>query len=223
MPEGKLIVTGGPTREWIDPVRFISNPSSGKMGAALFHALAPHFSDAVFIHGPICSSITEGLQGRHTAIESTSDLLDAVFLELTGASLLVMAAAPADYTPAVTSDRKMKKGGTGLSLSLKRTPDILGTIAEERNRGAYPYLKVVGFAAETNDVEQYALDKLHRKKLDMICLNDVSEEGAGFATDTNHIRVYTSDGAMTDFPVASKTEIAADIGNHILTLFFGGA
>ncbi len=208
----KIIVTGGPTREWIDPVRYISNASSGKMGVALADAAHAVSGETVFIHGPMDNSLLSGRPFRTTGVESTEDLLEAVMGELTGGAVLIMAAAPADYRPAERSNLKIKKSSDELRIDLVKNPDILKTVASRK--AADPSLAglfVVGFAAETHDVEAYALSKLKEKDLDMICLNDVAREGAGFSTDTNIVVVFTRDGERLDFPLMTKRELAAGI------------
>ncbi len=212
----KVIVTGGPTREWIDPVRYISNASSGKMGAALADAAHERSAETVFIHGPVDGSIIAGRPYRTVAVESTEDLLDAVMGELRGGAVLIMAAAPADYRPAERSGLKIKKKSDELRIDLVKNPDILKTVASRK--AADPSLEgifVVGFAAETHDVEAYALTKLKEKDLDMICLNDVAKEGAGFSTDTNIVVVFTRGGGRLDFPLMTKKELAAGILDKI--------
>jgi len=204
----KVIVTGGPTREWIDPVRFISNPSSGKMGAALAGAAARCSGETVFIHGPVDRSIISGLPCRTVSVESTSDMLNAVLRELVNNAVLIMAAAPADYTSPEKSAQKIKKTDDELVLRLKKTPDILRTVAANVSDGTFTGLFTAGFAAETTNIEQYALGKLKAKNLDMICLNDVSREGAGFGSDTNIITIYVNDGRKIDLPVMTKKEAA---------------
>ncbi len=206
----KVIVTGGPTREWIDPVRFISNPSSGKMGQALAEVAHEKGYETVFIHGPINVDVSHAAY-RKKSIETTSDLLDAVLDELEDGSILIMAAAPADYTPQTKSDIKMKKTADDLVIQLQRTPDILKTIAQKREKDEYTDLFVVGFAAETHDTHNYALKKLKEKKLEMICLNDVSQKGAGFGTDTNILTVYSKNYPREDVPLGSKKDVATKI------------
>ena len=132
----KAIVTGGPTREWIDPVRFISNPSSGKMGAALADECSRRARDTVFIHGPIEPSLISTVPCRCVAVETTADMLDAVSRELEENTVLIMAAAPADYSPVTRANRKIKKSGKKMSLELARTPDILKVVAAMKKEEA---------------------------------------------------------------------------------------
>lgn len=211
LSERKIIVTGGPTREWIDPVRYISNESSGKMGAALAEAAAQICSRAVFIHGPIDPSLARGKKFSSAAVETTEDLLAAVLSELTDDSVLIMAAAPADYRPAFKNKDKIKKSGETLTIDLVKNPDILKIIAAKKNSGEYKNLFTVGFAAETIDLENYAIGKLKSKDLDMICLNDVSRKDAGFRSDDNEITVFMRDGRRIPISLMSKSDAAKKI------------
>lgn len=212
----KIIVTGGPTREWIDPVRYISNASSGKMGIALADAAYAISENTIFIHGPIDESLLKGKEYRKIAVESTDDMLSAVISELTGDTVLIMSAAPADYAPLKKSEHKIKKESEDLRIDLKKNPDILKNVAKKRL--ANPEFKnifVAGFAAETRNIEEYAVGKLREKNLDMICLNDVGRAGAGFAGDTNIITLFISDGRREELPLLSKKECAIMILQRI--------
>jgi phosphopantothenoylcysteine decarboxylase / phosphopantothenate---cysteine ligase len=212
----KIIVTGGPTREWIDPVRYISNASSGKMGVALADAAFEISSTTVFIHGPVDAAIIKDRPYRMVAIETTAELLAKVLAELDGASVLIMSAAPADYRPESRSETKIKKDGDELVLRLKKNPDILKNVARLRLEDpAYGNIFVVGFAAETTDPERYAVGKLREKNLDMICLNDVGRAGAGFGVDTNIVTVFTRDGEREELPLLSKQELARTLLQRI--------
>ncbi|MFH0974370.1 MAG: phosphopantothenoylcysteine decarboxylase [Spirochaetota bacterium] len=220
----KIIVTGGPTREWIDPVRYISNASSGKMGIALAEAAAARSKQTVFIHGPIDNSLLTDKRFRSVQVETTNDLLNAVINELTPDCIIIMAAAPADYRPAERSSTKIKKedGNDELILKLTKNPDILKFIAEKKTRDAsLSGIFVAGFAAETDNTENNALKKLIAKNLDMICLNDVTQKDAGFGTDTNLITIFIrnkkgNDSAnKIDLPLLTKPEAANRILNEI--------
>jgi phosphopantothenoylcysteine decarboxylase / phosphopantothenate---cysteine ligase len=213
--ERKAIITGGPTREWLDPVRFISNPSTGKMGIALADICCTRARETVFIHGPIDTALVNTKKYRCVAVESTADMLNAVAGELCENAVLVMAAAPADYSPVSRSDRKIKKSDEHLILELKKTPDILKEVASMKREGRIGNVFTVGFAAETNNLEEYALRKLSEKNLDMICLNDVSQRGAGFGSDTNIITIFFRNGTRKDLPLISKHEVAARIIDEI--------
>ncbi len=212
LTDRKLVVTGGPTREWIDPVRYISNASSGRMGVALADAASHRAGETVFIHGPMEAALLEGKTYRTVGVESTMELLDAVMSELTGSTVLIMAAAPSDYRPAGKSATKIKKDDDRLVLELVKNPDILKTVAARKSAGpGLEGLFTAGFAAETHDVENYARGKLRDKNLDMICLNDVGRPGAGFAVDTNIITVFTRRGARVELALASKRALADKI------------
>ena len=169
--EGKrVLVTAGPTREAIDPVRYITNRSSGKMGYAIAEAAAERGADVTLISGPVSLGTPGGV--KRVDIVSSDELCDSVIERFPGCDILVMAAAPADFTPAEFSSEKIKKGGDNLTLNLRATRDILKTIAPLKSNQ-----KVVGFAAETHNVENNAIEKLRRKKLDFIAANDVTAEG----------------------------------------------
>jgi phosphopantothenoylcysteine decarboxylase / phosphopantothenate---cysteine ligase len=213
--ERKIIVTGGPTREWIDPVRFISNPSTGKMGAAIADAGSLRARETVFIHGPVGEGLVAGKRYRCVSVETTGEMLGAVLGELEEKCVLIMAAAPADYSPAKRADRKMKKSSGTITLELNKTPDILREVAAMRAAGRITSIFTVGFAAETNNIEEYALKKLTEKNLDMICLNDVSQKGAGFGTDTNIITIFMRDGSRVELPMITKQEVADRILDEI--------
>ena len=215
LKDRKVIVTGGPTREWIDPVRFISNPSSGKMGVAIAQAATKFGCETVFIHGPIESKVLENTHCKTKSIESTHELLEAVVSELQDYAVLIMAAAPADYKPLNTSDKKIKKSGGDLTLQLIKNPDILKEVALMRAAGTFSSLFVAGFAAETHNVEEYAKQKLTGKNLDMICLNDVSKEHAGFGSDTNTVIIYNKNGTQKQLPIDTKEIIGNSIIDYI--------
>jgi len=208
----KLIVTGGPTREWLDPVRYISNASSGKMGVAIADESFARGADTVFIHGPMQEAVLAGREYRCVSIESTSDLLEAVKAELAPNAVLIMAAAPADYAPEEKSDKKIKKNSDELVIRLKKNPDILKNVAAIRkNNFSLSTMFVVGFAAETHNIEAYALNKLEEKNLDLICVNDVSRAGAGFNVDTNIITIFTRNRERLELPLLSKQDAAGRI------------
>ena len=200
--EGKrVLVTAGPTREAIDPVRYITNRSSGKMGYAIAEAAAERGADVTLISGPVSLRTSGGV--KRVDIVSSDELCDSVIERFPGCDILVMAAAPADFTPAEFSSEKIKKGGDNLTLNLRATRDILKTIAPLKSNQ-----KVMGFAAETHNVENNAIEKLKRKKLDFIAANDVTAEGAGFGTDTNIITLYGADGSREHSGMVTKREAA---------------
>lgn len=215
LKECKIIVTGGPTREWIDPVRYISNASSGKMGVALADAALTLSEETVFIHGPIDASLIKDKGFRCIAVDSTEDMLKAVLSEICEKSVLVMSAAPADYTPVEKAKEKIKKNDAAISINLMKTPDILKNVAKQRAEKGIKNIFVAGFAAETTNTEKYALGKLAEKNLDMICLNDVSQDGAGFGTDTNIMTLFFRDSSKVELPILTKGEVAKQIFSHI--------
>ena len=213
--ERKAVVTGGPTREWLDPVRFISNPSSGKMGVALADECLTRARDTVLIHGPIDAGRVANKKYRCLRVETTDEMLAAVRGEIEENAVLIMSAAPADYSPVVRAEHKIKKSAGTISLELKKTPDILREIALMKKEGVIHNLFTAGFAAETNNIVEYALKKLDEKSLDMICLNDVTKRGAGFGIDTNIITIYMKDGSRVELPMISKRDAAVRILDEV--------
>ena len=198
----RILVTAGPTRETVDPVRYITNHSSGKMGFAIARAAKRRGAAVTLIHGPVALPLPYGVE--ECAVISTQDMLEAVQDRFLDCDLLIMAAVPADFTMQEQSNRKIKKvDGQPMVWQLKQTQDILGALSSKRNGQV-----VVGFAAETNDVQSYAMDKLQRKRLNMIVANDVTQKGAGFGADTNIVTVVHEDGRICPHDIAPKEEIA---------------
>lgn len=199
----RIVVSAGPTYEDIDPVRFIGNRSSGKMGFAIAQAAARRGAQVVLVAGPVSLPTPEGVQ-RHD-VRSAAQMHAAVFAQLP-ADVYIGAAAVADFAPAQAAESKIKKktGDDGLTLTLVRTRDILADIAAHAQR---PRL-VVGFAAETDHVEAYARGKLENKRLDLIAANRVGVAGSGFESDDNTLSVYSADGASQVVGPAPKTELA---------------
>jgi phosphopantothenoylcysteine decarboxylase/phosphopantothenate--cysteine ligase len=195
----RVLLTAGPTRERIDPVRFLSNRSSGKMGFALAQALQEAGAEVVLVAGPVALPTPGGV--RRIDVESGEQMLAAVQRELPGSAAFIATAAVADYRPATVQARKIKKTAPELSLELTRTTDILATVAERPDR---PF--VVGFAAETDAVEQHAREKMLRKNLDMIAANEVSHT-KGFDCEDNALLVLWR-GGQVELPSAPKAEIA---------------
>lgn len=212
LKDRKVIVTGGPTVEALDPVRFISNRSTGKMGRALADEAAARAGETVFIHGPMHETLLADAGCRMIAVESTEEMLEAVKGELTPNTVLVMAAAPADYRPSDRSTTKIKKKNDEMTIRLVKNPDILKTVSSMRQSNfSLAGVFLVGFAAETNDIETYALGKLREKDLDMICVNDVGRPDAGFGTDTNIVTIFTRPGERIELPLLSKQDTASRI------------
>lgn len=213
--EGKTImVTAGPTREAIDPVRYISNHSSGKMGYAIAQAALERGADVILISGPV--SMTPPAGARFISITSAQDMYEAALKYFDEVDAVIGAAAPADYRPRNASRTKLKKIEDTLTLELVKNPDIIKTLGEAKR-----FQKVVGFAAETENLEQYAREKLAAKNLDMIVANDVSMADIGFGSDYNAVKIIRSDGSMRDVPKATKEQIAHIILDELIGLFKG--
>ena len=202
------IVTAGPTREFIDPVRFLSNPSTGKMGYALAEAAYESGGHVTLISGPASLSVSEGIQ--KIDVVSAEDMCREVLRYINTIDVLIMAAAVSDFTPAMVSDQKIKKGAVDLTLSFIRTKDILEEVRKTGFNGT-----VVGFAAETEHLEEHARTKLTRKKLNIIVANDITQPGAGFASDTNIVTLFTDANDTTVLPQKSKMELARYIIDYI--------
>lgn len=212
--KGKLaLVTAGPTVEPIDPVRFISNHSSGKMGIAIADALAAAGATVKLVLGP--TRFSPAAPNVETIpVKTAADMFNSCIANYPMADIVVMAAAVADYRPKVMVDRKIKKGDEGMTLELEKTHDILRTLGN--NKGTDQLL--VGFSLETNNEKEYALKKLHEKNLDMIVLNSLNDEGAGFDHDTNKVTLFDRNGRETALPLKSKQEVANDIVSAIIEL-----
>lgn len=213
--EGKqVMVTAGPTYERIDPVRFIGNYSTGKMGYAIADEAARRGARVVLISGPVAVHAT---QPGVTVIdvESAREMLEACRKHFAGSDIAIMAAAVADYAPAHVADKKIKREKDEVPrIELVKNPDIAASLGKEKHDGQF----LVGFALETNDEQANALDKLRRKNLDMIVMNSLRDPGAGFGTDTNKVTIFTADGGSNVFPLKSKTGVAADIMDAIQVL-----
>ena len=213
--EGKrIIVTAGATIEPIDPVRYISNHSTGKMGYAIAARLAARGADVVLVSGRTCLDVPDGV-GR-VDVTTAEDMFEAFMRLFPGSDGAVMCAAVADYTPAEVSPVKIKKDGGDMTLRLRRTKDI----AAEAGRIKGGRL-LAGFALETDDALRNAREKLIRKNLDFIVLNSLADPGAGFGTDTNKITIIDRSGGETEFPLESKTSAAERIADRIEDFFNG--
>ncbi|MFC5453119.1 bifunctional phosphopantothenoylcysteine decarboxylase/phosphopantothenate--cysteine ligase CoaBC [Paenibacillus aestuarii] len=197
----RVLVTAGGTIERIDPVRYITNDSSGKMGYAIAEEAARMGAQVTLVSGPTALPVPKGCQ--LVPVKSALDMREAVLSRLDASDLIIKAAAVADYRPAVIEPQKIKKKSDSLTLELVKNPDILqeiGTLKKEQF--------VVGFAAETEKLDEHALDKLQRKNCDLIVGNDVSQEGAGFSGDTNAVRIFDRNGLVEALPVQSKQAVA---------------
>ncbi|MBO6140488.1 MAG: bifunctional phosphopantothenoylcysteine decarboxylase/phosphopantothenate--cysteine ligase CoaBC [Ruminococcus sp.] len=197
----KILVTAGATREAIDPVRFITNHSSGKMGVAIAKAAARRGAQVTLVHGAM--EIAEPMFLENIAVVSAQDMYEAVTLRAPEQDIIIKAAAVADYTPETTADSKIKKKDGDMSIPLKRTKDILKALGESKREGQL----ICGFSMETDNVLENSAKKLTSKNCDMICANSLRTEGAGFGTDTNVITLITKDGA-DELPIMSKDEAA---------------
>lgn len=232
----RVVVTAGGTQEPIDPVRFVSNRSSGKMGYALAVEARDRGADVILISGPVALDAPFGVEVRR--VETALHMRDAVFDAVKEADALVMSAAVADYRPAEVAAQKLKKEGQGaqevdseggFTLRLARNPDILGELAAatEESEGVGSIsgenkprrrLVRVGFAAETSNVLTYARGKLAAKRLDLLIANDVSRSDSGFGSETNKVYIFHADGTMEDLPVMPKTGVAAAIWDRVVHL-----
>ncbi|UCC85623.1 MAG: bifunctional phosphopantothenoylcysteine decarboxylase/phosphopantothenate--cysteine ligase CoaBC [Anaerolineales bacterium] len=219
LEQRRVVVSAGGTREAIDPVRFISNRSSGKMGYALALAARDRGAQVTLVTAPTSLSDPVGL--KTVQVESAAQMRDAILAASSDADALVMAAAVSDYRPIEPAHQKIKKGEEGLTLQLSRTPDILAEMARLRELGRGPKI-VVGFAAETQDLLVNARDKLQRKRLDLIAANDVSAADAGFSVDTNRVTLLSADGTVDALPLMSKEEVADEIWDRVCRLWETG-
>lgn len=197
----KLMLTAGPTREALDPVRFISNHSSGKMGFALASAAVQLGAEVTLISGPVALATPTGV--TRIDVESAAQMHAAVMQDIAQQHIFIACAAVADYTPKTVAEHKIKKSQSeAMVIELTKNPDIVADVAALANK---PF--TIGFAAETRDLEQYARDKLNRKKLDMIAANNVATAGQGFNSDSNALTVLWPAG-KTELPLAGKSELA---------------
>ncbi|MEM9480730.1 MAG: phosphopantothenoylcysteine decarboxylase [Verrucomicrobiota bacterium] len=201
----RFLITAGPTREAIDPVRYLSNHSSGKMGFALAAAAAKAGHDVVLVAGPVCLSTPETVE--RVNVVSADDMYAAVEERIDGVDAAIFCAAVADYRPAKVAAQKIKKKEGAMTIELERTRDILGSA-----RGEFGFNGLlVGFAAETENVKENALGKLKRKGCDYLVANDVSDASIGFGSDDNAVTVFSSDGREISLGRRSKDELAAEL------------
>lgn len=204
----RVLITSGPTREWLDPVRFLSNPSTGKMGVALAQEALARGAQVTLVTGPASARPPWGADV--VPVETTQEMHDAVMARCAETDVLIGAAAPADFRPESVAASKIKKTGQGLVLPLVGTPDILRSVADS-GTGAVR----VGFAAESDDLEANARGKLERKDLDLIVANDVTAAGAGFGSDTNEVTMFRRDGGVMQVARCSKRKVAAAILDEV--------
>lgn len=209
-----FLVTAGPTFEKIDPVRFIGNYSSGKMGYALANEAAARGAEVTIVSGPVdIKDVNPGV--KIVKIESARQMLEQCEKIFPAVDCAIMCAAVADYAPVAQHETKIKREKDEIPvIHLMKNPDIAATLGKAKRAGQL----LVGFALETDNEEVNAVDKLHRKNLDMIVLNSLKDAGAGFGTDTNKVTIFTSTGRQSQFALKSKTEVAADIVDAIVSL-----
>ena len=209
----KVLVTAGPTREALDPVRFLTNRSSGRMGYALAEAAARRGAEVTLVSGPVALECPTGV--RREFVESTQDLYCAMERLCREQDVIIQAAAPADYRPAHIAGQKIKKAdGEAMELKLVENPDVAAMVGSKKRPGQV----LVAFAAETQNLSENAVKKLDKKNVDFIVGNDVTRPGAGFDVDTNIITIFDRSGA-TELPMMKKTEVADKILDHVLKFF----
>lgn len=206
----KIMITAGPTYEKIDPVRFIGNYSSGKMGYALAEECASRGAEVALVSGPV-TLVTLHPNIRRIDVESAQQMYEAATQEFANSDAAILCAAVADFTPETVSDRKIKREKDDVILQLKPTQDIAASLGKQKKPGQ----KLIGFALETNDEKQNAQGKLERKNFDFIVLNSLNDKGAGFRCDTNKITIIDRKGC-TEYPLKSKQEVAKDIVNKLI-------
>ncbi|MBP3213670.1 MAG: bifunctional phosphopantothenoylcysteine decarboxylase/phosphopantothenate--cysteine ligase CoaBC [Bacteroidaceae bacterium] len=212
----RVLITAGPTYEKIDPVRFIGNYSSGKMGFALANECASRGAQVELVCGPVSASMQASSPNVHrTDVESAQEMFEACKALFPSMDSAILCAAVADFTPEITATEKIKRTGEDMVIRLKPNPDIAASLGQMKKEGQ----TLVGFALETNDEESNAQAKLKKKNFDFIVLNSLKDEGAGFRTDTNKITIITAEG-KTEFPLKSKPEVAKDIIDKLEEIMF---
>lgn len=209
----KFLITAGPTYEAIDPVRFIGNRSTGKQGIAFADAAAKMGAEVHLVLGPTDQHPTENDVNVYR-VESAQEMFDQAVNIFSSVSVAIMAAAVADYRPKMVADQKMKKSDDDLTLTLERTPDILKTLGKRKVEGQF----LIGFALETNNEIEYATQKLNSKNADMIILNSLRDEGAGFGVDTNQVTLLQRNGKISKFGLRTKKEVAVDVLGQLATI-----
>ena len=211
----KIIVTAGPTYESIDPVRFVGNYSSGKMGYAIAEELANNGADVFLISGPVSLSTTNPNITK-IDVKSAQEMYEASIKHFKNADGAIMAAAVADYTPASSHENKLKRGKNNLNLELKPTKDIAGELGRNKKNNQF----LVGFALESNNEIENAKQKIVNKNFDFIVLNSLKDKGSGFLFDTNKITIIDNNNKIEKFELKLKTEVAKDIVNKVQSLMF---
>ena len=207
----RMLVTAGPTREMIDPVRFLTNRSSGKMGFAIAEAARDRGAEVTLVSGPVTLRPPEGV--AYVSITTAAELCQAVLSRAGESDIVIQAAAPADFRPRSVSAEKIKKTGAGLTLELENTTDIAAALGARKREGQI----LVAFAAETSDLKRNARQKMEKKNADLVVANDVTRPGAGFAGDTNAVTIFSREGAR-EIPMNGKREIAEAILDSVAEL-----
>lgn len=206
----KVLITAGPTHEAIDPVRYIGNRSTGKMGIAIAEAAAENGAIVTLICGP--SNVKSSDRINRIDVQSAQEMFEATIAEELKNDVLILSAAVADYRPKYVADSKIKKSDTNLSIELEPTPDILASLGAIKKNNQL----LVGFALETDNEAENAKSKLVRKNCDMIVLNSLNDSGAGFGHDTNKVSILDRHNNITTFELKSKAEVAKDILQAII-------
>ncbi len=205
----KCLISAGPTREWIDSVRYISNPSTGKMGYALASSAKSKKFEVTLVSGPVGVEPPAGV--KFFSVESAIQMHDVLLREMVDADLIIMSAAVSDHRPEYLGAEKVKKNDFPSQLKLIRNPDILSEIGKTKRSNQ----TVVGFAAETSNLLENARKKLISKNLDWVVINDVSKKGRGFGTDTNEVTLLSKSNKFHTIPLGSKMEVATGILNKV--------
>jgi phosphopantothenoylcysteine decarboxylase/phosphopantothenate--cysteine ligase len=208
----KFLITAGPTYELIDPVRFIGNHSSGKMGYAIASTILNRGGEVILISGPTKLDLKHPKLNL-IRVQSAQNMLDSVQSNWSRVDVGIFSAAVADYRPISIVGHKIKKSDENLTIELVKNPDILGWAGSNKKNGQL----LIGFALETNDGKQYAQDKLARKNLDFIVLNTLEDQGAGFGHDTNKISIFDNHNNFTSFELKTKVDVAIDIVDYMQT------
>jgi phosphopantothenoylcysteine decarboxylase/phosphopantothenate--cysteine ligase len=212
----KAVITSGPTREWIDPVRFISNASSGKMGFHIANEVSKWIPETVYLHGNLLEKYSRPNTSRIISVETTLEMLSSLVNELEDDMIIIMTAAPADYRPKDVSEIKIKKNSTegNLILEFVHNPDILKNVSHEIQKRGLKNIKLFGFAAETHNMEENSKAKLEKKGLELIFANHVGK-GVGFGELDSTINVYSMKGLEKTIGPSPKEQIAKDISDFL--------
>jgi phosphopantothenoylcysteine decarboxylase / phosphopantothenate---cysteine ligase len=211
LQEKKVLITAGPTYQPIDPVRYIGNRSSGKMGVAIANACAKEGAEVILVYGPGTAVVTSNV---HTVIrvETAREMYDACMAHYANADIMIMSAAVADYTPKEVADVKIKKATEDLTIELAKTQDILATLGTQKKA----HQLLIGFALETHNEESYAKEKLDKKNADIIVMNSMKDTGAGFGVDTNKVTLFSKKKDIMQLPLLTKEDVAKHIVDFII-------